>query len=224
MLSPLHGHFLRWIYADHNDSAPVRTVVQRVLAEMPTAGIGLNVGGGATVLGPRILTLELEPGPGVGLVGTVQAIPLADASLDLVLTQEVLEHVADPFAAIAEIARVLKPGGRAYVQLPFMLGYHPCPHDFWRFSDEGIVRLVEGAGLAVEESGPSVGPAVGFYRVAVEFLAILFSLPLARLYRPAKAGFALLLFPLKWLDPLMRRSPQRARVAGGFYALCRKRG
>ena len=45
--------------------------------------------------------------------GTADALPVADGSVDLVWCERVLQHLADPAAAIVEIARVLRPGGRA---------------------------------------------------------------------------------------------------------------
>lgn len=51
-------------------------------------------------------------------VAAAEAVPYADASFDLVLSHEVIEHVADDRAALAEMARVLKPGGRAVIFCP----------------------------------------------------------------------------------------------------------
>lgn len=47
------------------------------------------------------------------------ALPFADAGFDWVLASHVLEHIADDGAAIAELARVLRPGGRAVIMVPF---------------------------------------------------------------------------------------------------------
>lgn len=53
--------------------------------------------------------------------GDVTALPLATASVDLVVCWDVLEHVPQPERAIAEIARVLRPGGLAVLALPNIL-------------------------------------------------------------------------------------------------------
>ena len=50
--------------------------------------------------------------------GDLTALPVADASVDRVMASEVLEHIPDDEAAFAEIARVLKPGGRVAVTVP----------------------------------------------------------------------------------------------------------
>lgn len=49
----------------------------------------------------------------------ITAIPFSDGSFDLVLANHVMEHVADDLRALAEVRRVLRPGGRAILQTPF---------------------------------------------------------------------------------------------------------
>ncbi len=121
-----------------------------------------------------------------------------------------------------EIHRVLKTGGYAYIQLPFVIGYHPCPHDYWRFTHEGITELAESQQLEVIQTSITVGPAVGLYRILVEFLAITCSVLYWRLYKPAKLFFALLCYPLKLLDPILVRTREAGRIAGGYFVICRK--
>lgn len=218
----LRTMFVTAVYADHNASRAVRDALDRLLREASADATILNIGAGETRLDPRVRTLEIEAAPGIDIVGSVSALPLNEATVDLVVTQEVLEHVKDPFLAMREIARVLKPGGKAYVQLPWTIGFHPCPDDFWRFSRSGIVQLVEQAGLSVVELGTTVGPATGAYRICVEFLAIIFSWPAKRTYHLFKGAFAIALYPLKWLDALLASHPEAGRIAGGFFAIVRK--
>jgi SAM-dependent methyltransferase len=222
MMDLVKQKFVRAIYADHNDSYMVEQTLKGLLASVPDGALMINIGAGKTKLHPTMKNLEIEAGPGVDYVGTALALPFADSSVDLIVTQEVLEHVSDPFLAMREIHRVLKVGGRAYVQLPFMIGFHPCPTDFWRFTDQGMMELARQAGFAIPEVWQSVGPAVGFYRILVEFSAILFSRPFARLYRPLKGVFALLFFPIKWLDPLLRGHAESGRIPGGFFITVQK--
>ena len=69
---------------------------------------------------------------------------IPDNSFHLVICTEVLEHVANPFAAVAEINRMLKPGGQAYVTTPFNFRIHGPLPDNWRFTEHGLRQLFSG--------------------------------------------------------------------------------
>jgi len=214
--------FVKKVYADHNDSVRVRRALQKIFLSLPNDFKGLNIGAGKTRLHSNISNLEIEPGEGIDLVGSVLSIPCANDSFDIVISQEVLEHVNKPDEAICEMYRVLKKGGVLYLQLPFIIGYHPCPHDYWRFSHEGIYELVSRVSFEIIESDITVGPASGFYRVLVEFFAVLASIIWQGFYKPIKFLTALIFYPVKWLDPLLMKSDENKRIAGGFYIVCRK--
>lgn len=209
--------FVRSVYADHNDSSAVIRALTSLIDAQAADAVMINIGAGNTRLHPRMKTLEIHAGPGIDFVGSAEKLPFAEGSVDLIVTQEVLEHVPDPFQAMREIHRVLKIGGSAYVQLPFIIGYHPCPEDYWRFTEHGIRQLAEQAGFVAERAYVSVGPATGFYRIAVEFGAILFSRPFPKLYKLMKGGTALVLYPLKWLDRVLVGHPEADRIAGGYF-------
>jgi SAM-dependent methyltransferase len=87
----------------------------------------------------------------------IQALTYADGAFDAVLCIEVLEHVADPFKAAAEIVRVLKPGGRLLVTAPFLGAFHgkggdSADHehypDYWRFTHQGLALMFGGLSKA----------------------------------------------------------------------------
>lgn len=77
--------------------------------------------------------------------GDLRAIPLPDAALDVAIVTEVLEHCANPFAAVAELWRVVKPGGLLFVTSPFWWVEHPTDdyEDYWRFTRQGWAKLFE---------------------------------------------------------------------------------
>ena len=65
-------------------------------------------------------------------VASVEALPFADGSFDMVLSHEVVEHVSDDRAAVAEAVRVLKPGGRLVIYAPNRLYFFETHGCFWR--------------------------------------------------------------------------------------------
>ena len=97
--------------------------------------------------GYSVRTLDIDPASGADLVGTIEETGLEDASVDLVLCTQVLEHSRSPWLGIREVARILKPEGRIIFTVPHVWFYHPQPADSWRFTQEGCVRLCEEGGL-----------------------------------------------------------------------------
>jgi len=80
-------------------------------------------------------------------------LPFDEAEVDAILCTEVLEHAVDPVRLTAEMRRVLKPGGKVLITVPFMWGEHETPYDFRRYSTYGIRRLLDDAGLHIMTSG-----------------------------------------------------------------------
>jgi SAM-dependent methyltransferase len=79
-----------------------------------------------------------------------QTLPFADESFDTVLNTQVLEHVPDPFALFQEMVRVLAPGGRLLLTVPFAYRIHSVPYDFHRFTHFALESLAARHGLEVE--------------------------------------------------------------------------
>jgi SAM-dependent methyltransferase len=101
--------------------------------------------------------------------GTLSDAALPDDSFDVVYMGDVLEHVPDCHATLAEVARVLAPGGRAVVRGPITThslarriglaaygAFGGCivlrepPYHLWEFRPASLARLARGVGLAVE--------------------------------------------------------------------------
>ncbi|NQE54537.1 hypothetical protein C5S29_13185 [ANME-1 cluster archaeon GoMg3.2] len=68
----------------------------------------------------------------------------ADNSIDSFICVTVLEHISDPWKAIHEIHRCLKPSGRVLLVVPFMYFQHGDPNDFFRFSSSALSKMLEG--------------------------------------------------------------------------------
>jgi SAM-dependent methyltransferase len=79
------------------------------------------------------LELAAQNAPGAYLqLATAEQLPYRDDTFDLVLSHEVLEHVGDDRAAVAEMARVLRPGGRALIFAPNRLYPFETHGHYWR--------------------------------------------------------------------------------------------
>jgi len=66
---------------------------------------------------------------------------------DLVICEQVLEHVPDPLTAVRTLRRLCKPDGHVYVSTPFLVRLHPWPGDYWRFTPDGMAILLRSQGL-----------------------------------------------------------------------------
>lgn len=74
-------------------------------------------------------------------------IPVDDGRFDRMLFNQVLEHVDDPAAVVAELYRVLKPGGRILCSCPLYYPEHQKPFDYYRYTRYGLRHLFERAGF-----------------------------------------------------------------------------
>ncbi|MGE9807993.1 class I SAM-dependent methyltransferase [Janibacter sp. G1551] len=84
-------------------------------------------------------------------------IPVENDRFDLVWCSQVLEHCREPRRVLAEFARVLRPGGEAWLTAPFFYEEHEKPWDFYRFSRFGWQHLAAETGFEVVEIEPMEG-------------------------------------------------------------------
>lgn len=168
---------------------------------------------------PRLLCVDGGAYDNVDLVTDLRRLPLADGALAGAVSVAVLEHVPDPDAHLAEIWRVLAPGGRLLCYVPFMQPFHASPYDYQRYTRTGLVELF--AGFEVLDVRVGAGPTSGMLWVLQEWLAIVASLGSERLYR-LLAPLTWLLSPLKLLDLLLARHPAAPIIASGFVVEARK--
>ena len=119
--------------------------------------------------GKQLVGVDLEPGDNVdAVVDITWDQDRIDDALDgrrfgSILCSHLLEHVRDPFAAARNIAALLEPGGRIFIQVPWVQGFHDFPDDFWRISFSGLRVLFEG--FETEEMLYSGGSSDVCYRI-----------------------------------------------------------
>jgi SAM-dependent methyltransferase len=91
----------------------------------------------------EVETFDIDPKSGCTYIGDIcrKNPQIPDASYDIIICTEVLEHVLQPFGAVAEIERILKPGGIMAVSTPFNFRIHGPLPDCWRFTIHGLRAL-----------------------------------------------------------------------------------
>ena len=146
-------------------------------------------------------------------------LPLADGCVDCVITTAVLEHVAEPATAVAEIHRVLKSGGLLYSEIPFMQQVHEGAYDFTRFTLGGHRLLLTD--FEEMASGAVAGPFTALVW-SIEHAAASLAPRWAR--TPARAAARLLFFWLKYLDYVTGDSPEALDASSCTFVLARKSG
>jgi SAM-dependent methyltransferase len=74
---------------------------------------------------------------------------LPDNYCDIVLSNQVLEHVDSPDGYLNEAFRILKPGGALVISTHGYWFYHPTPNDYWRWTSAGLRKTIERAGFSI---------------------------------------------------------------------------
>ena len=77
-------------------------------------------------------------------------IPTEDGRFDFILFNQVLEHLSEPKLALAELHRVLKPGGKMLYTGPLFYEEHEKPYDFYRYTQFGLRYLFGETGFEIE--------------------------------------------------------------------------
>jgi SAM-dependent methyltransferase len=100
----------------------------------------------------RYTTLDWGQSPHEGahtvdIVASADTIPVRDGAFDAVILTQVLEHVPDPQAVLRELFRILAPGGHLYLTAPLAWEVHELPHDYYRYTSEGLRHLMEVGGF-----------------------------------------------------------------------------
>lgn len=217
----LYHRLARWLgdapsSLHHPDAAEV--LAWRA-AQGPPPRVLVVGSGGITLGGPgdRVLQTDVAFGPGVHVIADAHDLPFEPAAFDLVIAVAVLEHVVDPERCVAEIHRVLAPGGHVYAVTPFLQPVHMGAHDFTRFTPIGHRRLFR------HFDEVAAGVALGMGSVlAFTFGAALLSVSQARAWRLLARFLALLATPLlRRLDGVLRHG---ADAAGGCWFLGERRG
>lgn len=164
----------------------------------------------------QYLTADLPSNPGARLhIGADGRVNLPGTAADYVLSSQVLEHVPDPATYLAECHRLLKPAGAMMLTTHGVWKYHPHPTDLWRWTGEGLRRIVEAAGFEIERFTGVLG--LGATGMLLLQDALVTRSP--RKLRPLIAGA---MQPLIRAADALHDDGQRSRDAAVFCLIARK--
>jgi SAM-dependent methyltransferase len=163
----------------------------------------------------QIIYSDIDSGADVDLFCDGHDLPFQDGVVDAVVTTAVLEHVLYPERVAAEIARVLKPGGLLYSELPFMQQVHEGAYDFTRYTLSGHRRLFNV--FQEIDSGLVAGPSTALVW-AIENFALAF-VQSAAFRKLTKALVRVAFGWIKYLDHLLANRPEAMDGASCTYFL-----
>ena len=136
----------------------VTRFVRRAAGELPAGASVLDAGAGECAykgLFAHCKYRSIDSGVGdarwdyshLDYIAPLDRMPIPDGTFDAVLCTQVLEHLEFPRECVAEMCRVLKPGGRLYLTAPMAQGEHQQPYDFFRYTSFGLRSICERAGF-----------------------------------------------------------------------------
>jgi SAM-dependent methyltransferase len=185
--------------------------------EFPLGRWNLYIGGGGRIV-PGYINLDLFAVPGVDVAADAAHLPFQPNVFQRVECDAVLEHVHNPEQVVAEITRVLGPGGYVHFVVPFCHPFHEYPRDFRRFTLDGLKELA--GPLEIVAEGWRTGPTATLIVVVLEYIKLLLPFRLWRGFSHVLCGW--LLFPFRYLDLLFFRSPNVRRIGNHCYIWLRK--
>jgi len=173
--------------------------VAEFAAGLPEGSWVLDAGAGETrhagaFRRQRYVAVDLAVGdPGwdysrLDCVADLTALPFRDGGFSACLNVVTLEHVPEPQRVVAELFRVLAPGGRLLLIVPASWEIHQAPHDYYRYTRYGVEYLIRSAGGQVIR----IEPMGGFFRLlsrrllnALSFFPLVLAPVVALLVAPA---------------------------------------
>ena len=179
----------------------------------------IDVGSANNRINSNVTNIDILPYDEVDIVADAQKLPILDQCVDFIISETSLEHIPDSTSAIEEFSRVLKPGGKIFIEVPFMEPLHAAPMDYKRWTVLGLTNDLSRVGIKVTEGGVSSGPASGFSWMLAEFASTIISLGSNRIRKLISLPIQALCSPIKWLDLILYWFPNSEVMASSIWVV-----
>lgn len=200
----LPGWLVRHVY---HFEAMIEAGVERFAAGLADGARVLDAGAGESRHAPAFhrqsyVAVDLAIGDAawnyrrLDSIADLERLPFQDACFDAALLIVTIEHLKEPAAVLAELARVMRRGARILVVAPHQWEVHQAPHDYFRYTRHGLEYLFAKTGFRVVE----LEPAGGLFRLLSRRLLAAVTLAPAWLKPLALIAFAPAALALPWLD------------------------
>ena len=201
------------------------------LEKYATDKVVLEIGGGRLStnhsyedLFPHRHTYDIAPERLPDTVGDAHSLSFEDNSFEFILCTEVLEHLHTPQQAIAEMKRVLQPGGTLVLTTRFVFPIHDAPHDYYRYTEYGLRHLFKDWDIIQLQAETQSFSAMGalFQRLGFQT-----NLKGGKFTKIILYGFAFLLDRLNWIikeeyGDITKKSLTKNNFTTGYYIVCSK--
>lgn len=198
-----------------------RLSANKFLKKYNLEGKTINLGSGPRIIGPEVVNVDIHPYPGVSIVADAAAVPLPDGSVARIISDNVLEHVTEPIAAVEEMKRLLQSGGCVYFSTPFLYPYHSSPSDYQRWTKGGLEYLFRD--FEIVEIGVRAGPFSALTVYLNHLFAVIFSFGSRRFESLLVNLIMFITFPIKLLDLVFNYWPHAEEVSAVLYLVARKK-
>jgi SAM-dependent methyltransferase len=164
----------------------------------------------------KYLGVDLEMNPKAEHhIGFDSKTTLPDNYADIILSNQVLEHVDTYEGYLQEALRILKPGGTLLLTTHGYWFYHPTPNDYWRWTSAGLRKIIEAEGWIINSFFGVLGLSASGLQLFQD--GILFKLPgvLVPVWSVIMQGFI-------WVTDKLHSQEQRNRDSALYIVVAQK--
>ncbi len=176
---------------------------------------------------PNSVTIDVSKLRKPAILADAHCLPFKNASFEVILCTEVLEHLKEPQWAIDEMERVLLDGGKLVLTTRFIFPLHDTPGDYYRFTKYGLRYLLRNwERVEIEEETSTIGSiAVLLQRIGLQSN---FRFPFLEIFPYIMARVLLCLdFMIKFLTReeygvFYEKIPEKGIMTSGYYVIAEK--